>query len=424
MSDNRYSDRRRSSAYSDDFYIGLSQEYGQISSDQRRRARARKRAAARRRRNNRIKIVVSGIILLALAVTIIVLICSGIKSCVSGDSEQTGGFTTAKGSSGSKTANVNTNAVDDGNVLTFVAPVIEDDNSKGYFSSVNGAVYLWNKSAYEIFGASADRSDMYSDVINKATDHLGNKIKTYSIMVPLHSEMNLPTRLKGEAGCSDQSANIRNAYSKFTKAQPINVYNTLAKHNKEYLYFNSDHHWTGLGAYYAYTAFCEQTKQKPMTISEDGTNKIEGFTGSFHTYGKNLSDTVYYYDLPYDTSCMLYTDPNGQGQPADVYYQGETGGENSYGVFINGDQPKFIISSQCGTNKKIAVIKESYGNAFVPYLSANYSEVHVLDMRTCGVTNLKKYCQDNEIDEVLFINNMMSANGADRIADIEKIIGQ
>lgn len=120
----------------------------------------------------------------------------------------------------------------------------------------------------------------------------------------------------------------------------------------------------------------------------------------------------------------MYADAAGEGQPADVYYKDAQGGENTYGVFINGDQPKFIINSLCENDKKIAVVKESFGNAFVPYLSANYSEVHVLDMRSCGITDLKAYCEENDIGEVLFINNIMSANTADRIADMEKVIGK
>ncbi len=424
MASRRYSDSQRENySYNDDFYIGMSYEYGKLSSDHRKRERARKAAAKRRRRNNRIKLVLLGILMLTVIVSIVVGICVGIKSCVSGDDN--GGFKTvgvSNTNNGSKSNVAGKNTSDE--ALNFVRVDIEDDNSKGSFSSQNGAVYLWKKSAYEIFGSSADRSDMYADVINEASNHLGKDIKVYGLMIPLHSEMNLPERLKAEAGCTSQADNIYNAYSKFESAQPINVYNTLAKHNKEYLYFNSDHHWTGLGAYYAYTAFCEQTNQKPMTISEEGTHKIDGFTGSFHTYGTGLTDTVYYYDLPYDTSCTLYADAAGEGQPADVYYKDAQGGENTYGVFINGDQPKFIISSLCENDKKIAVVKESFGNAFVPYLSANYSEVHVLDMRSCGITDLKAYCEENDIGEVLFINNIMSANTADRIADMEKIIGK
>jgi hypothetical protein len=423
VSSDRYSDRKRnSSAYSDDFYIGLSEEYGQVVSTSHRRKRARQRAAARKRRNNRIKLVLMGVVSLVIIVSIVIGICTGIKSCLSDDYS---GFKTANVSknSNSSVSTVAKDEVSEDNPLEFVKVQVDESDTKGAYSSQNTSIYVWNNMAFEIFGASADRSDMYSDAINKATTKLGDDIKVYSIMIPLHSEMNLPDSLKTETGSTSQADNIYNAYSKFDKAQPINVYNVLAQHNNEYLYFNSDHHWTGLGAYYAYTAFCEQTNQKPMTISEEGTHKIEGFTGSFHTYGKNLTDTVYYYDLPYDTTCTLYASSDSQGQEADIYYQGETGGENTYGVFINGDQAKFIIESQCDSDKKIAVVKESFGNAFVPYLSANYKEVHVLDMRYCGITDLKQYCNDNDIDEVLFINNMMSANSADRVDEIEKIVG-
>ncbi len=415
--------RRPPRTYNDDFYIGMSYEYGKITEEQRRRSRARKLAAEKRRRRNRIKLIAMGVLCIIIIVSIVIGISSCVRSC---SSDSSGGFKTVQASKNKKgvKSNVQTQDGDLTDPLVFIVPQIEDDNSKGSFSSQNTSVYLWKDSAYEIFGADGTRSDMYADLINSAAEHLGSKIKVYSIIVPLHCEMNLPDRLKSEAGASSEADNIHNAYEKFDKAQPINVYNTLAGHNSEYLYFKSDHHWTGLGAYYAYTAFCEQTNQKPMRISEEGTHKIDGFTGSLHTYGSGLKDTVAYYDLPYGTTCTLYADANGEGQPADIYYKDETGGENTYGVFINGDQPKFIINSEVNNNKKIAVIKESFGNAFVPYLSANYSEIHVLDMRSCGITNLKEYCQENGINEVLFINNVMSANSADRIADVETIIGK
>ena len=75
MAQRRNSDRRLRT-YNDDFYIGMSTEYGKLSTDLHRRQRARKRAAARRRRNNRIKIILCGVLLLAIIVTIVVLILS------------------------------------------------------------------------------------------------------------------------------------------------------------------------------------------------------------------------------------------------------------------------------------------------------------------------------------------------------------
>ncbi len=420
---------RTRNTMSDEFYERYKGKYDPIGPtekqrEERRRKKQIRMEKARRRRIRRIKMVVAGLLIITVVVSIVVGICMGIKSCMNDDSEPANGFKTVTNTSptGTDSEAVNKDNVDKNDPLSFVTVNIEDNDTDGNFSSQNAAVYLWEDAAYEIFGASADRSDIYADAINKAANSLGDDIKTYSMMVPLHAEMNLPQRLKDDAGCTSQSANISNAYKKLKKTQPINVYNVLAEHNNEYLYFKSDHHWTGLGAYYAYTAFCEQTGQEPMTISEEGTHSIEGFTGSFHTYGIGLVDRVDYYDLPYSTSCMLYINAESVGQPADIYYQNEDAGENSYGVFINGDNAKFIISSDCGTEKKIAVVKESFGNAFVPYLSANYSEIHVLDMRQSGVTDLKQYCNDNGINEVLFINNMMSANSGDRVTDIENMI--
>ena len=69
-----------------------------------------------------------------------------------------------------------------------------------------------------------------------------------------------------------------------------------------------------------------------------------------------------------------------------------------------------VIDNEENTSgRKIALIKESYGNAFAPYLAYNYDEVHVIDFRYYE-GNLKQYCQDNNITEVLFLNGIMSAN--------------
>ena len=97
------------------------------------------------------------------------------------------------------------------------------------------------------------------------------------------------------------------------------------------------------------------------------------------------------------------------------YYSGATSGSLTYGAFIMGDNPLTVLKSSSENaekGKKIAVVKESYGNAFVPYLTNNYEEVHVIDFRTFRnvETDLSSYCKQNGINEVLFLNGVMSAN--------------
>ena len=114
---------------------------------------------------------------------------------------------------------------------------------------------------------------------------------------------------------------------------------------------------------------------------------------------------------------MDITDSNGSVQSYDSpYYDEEESGEYTYGVFIYGDNPLTVLRSSspnAGQDKKIAVVKESYGNAFVPYLTNNYQEVHVVDLRSfreVSKDNLATYCQNNGITDLLFINGVMSAN--------------
>ena len=192
-----------------------------------------------------------------------------------------------------------------------------------------------------------------------------------------------PSRLAGEIYTQSQSQNIKTIYSSYTEdVKPINCYNALCRHKDEYIYFNTDHHWTGLGAYYAYQAFCEQTGQQALALTDCTEKTVEGFEGSFYSSDASLStDTVHYWQFPYQTHAKRQEEPGAEMYETGVYYEGAAG-SGAYITFIYGDSSLFIEYNDTNKNgKKIAVVKESYGNAFVPYLTYNYEEVHVIDFR-------------------------------------------
>lgn len=239
------------------------------------------------------------------------------------------------------------------------------------------------------------------------------------MIIPNHTEYGLPQRLKSGSASSDSQADmIKETYSKLSdKVTAVNAYNYLADHNSEYIYFNSDHHWTGLGSYYAYKAFADTNKLTPLSLDKCTEKTIEGFTGTFTNTAYGLdTDTVHYWELPYEVT-MEITSADGTTNTYDgPYYSGAAAGEYTYGVFLVGDNPLTVLKSSsedAKAGKKIAVVKESYGNALAPYLTNNYEEVHVIDFRTfrdVKSTDLVSYCKENSIDEVLFLNGIMSAN--------------
>lgn len=372
-------------------------------------SRRRPKKRNKRRTRNRIMIVSCAILVLIL---IIVLLSVMFKGCSDKNKEALASVSTETKSAQNASTSTADQIPDDLSSTYFKTPEIKDDNTNG--ESVYG-IYVWNKIGFELFGSDESKAQNYADAINSFADKLGSGITVYDMVVPNHTEMGLPQRLKNsDAPSGSQADNIKSIYSKLSdNVIPINCYNYLSDHNDEYIYFNTDHHWTGLGSYYAYKAFADTTKQPVLSLEDCTEQQIEGFTGSFSTTADELTpDTVHYWEFPYNVSMDITGDDNSVNSYTSPYYQYAESGTNTYGVFILGDNALTVLKSdseKAEEGKKIAVVKESYGNAFVPYLTYDYEEVHVIDFRYFG-QNLKTYCQQNSIDEVLFINGVMSAN--------------
>lgn len=310
--------------------------------------------------------------------------------------------------------------------LVFNKPNIKDNGGDGVF--ISGNVYLWNHKAFNIFGSSEKIAKNYSSAVGYIADKLGGDVTVYNMVIPNQAEFGLPQRISDSVGNMSQADNIKCIYENLkSNVKPINCYNALSAHCNEYLYFGTDHHWTALGAYYAYEEFCKETGLTPMTISDDKCESVSGFTGAFCTMTNSAElyanpDTVYFYDLPNDTYAYLRETPGSERLTVSVYYPGASSGTLTYGAFCWGDVSEFIIHSDCNTGRKIAVVKDSYGNAFVPYLTANYDEVHMIDFRYWK-GNLTDYLKSNGIKEVLILNNTMSANAPTQVDMMKDLVG-
>ena len=97
-----------------------------------------------------------------------------------------------------------------------------------------------------------------------------------------------------------------------------------------------------------------------------------------------------------------------------------TGGGNTYSVFLHGDLPLTHIKTKANTGRKIVVVKESFGNAFSPFMVSHYDEVFVVDQRYFQL-GLIDFIQQNGVTDLLFINNIFAANTDIRINEIERI---
>jgi hypothetical protein len=102
-------------------------------------------------------------------------------------------------------------------------------------------------------------------------------------------------------------------------------------------------------------------------------------------------------------------------------YAEQVSGENSYSVFIHGDLPICKMESTHKNGRKICLVKESYGNAFAPFLTNNYEKVIVVDQRSYK-GNFIEMLKAEGINELLFINNIFAAHTQFHIDDIRNLL--
>lgn len=299
----------------------------------------------------------------------------------------------------------------------FATSNVTDDNSDGEYE--NG-YYIWGDSVYDTFTVNEYSAANYAEAISRYSLELGNDIKTYAMIIPSHIEIGLPARLveEGDVETDSQADFIDSAYKQLSaNVTAINCYNALSNHCNEYIYYTTENYWTALGAYYGYTEFTDATSQTALDLTTCTENKIDEFYGLLtrEVSAELPADTVSYYDLPYDTTNDVYYESDGEPEELSVYYEAAEGGKLTYGVFLWGDNPLCVLKSNNGNGKKIAVVKDSNGNCFVPYLTYNYDEVHVIDYMLYE-GNVKEYCDENGITEVMFINGAKTANSERHIS--------
>ena len=122
---------------------------------------------------------------------------------------------------------------------------------------------------------------------------------------------------------------------------------------------------------------------------------------------------------------MTYYDKNDNAVKWNVIY--DVSGwkpATKYSAFIGGDNPwAQITNPELNDGSACVVIKESYGNAFVPFLVDHYQNVYVIDYRYFK-GKLSNFVAEHGIQDVIYINNIMATGTNLRIDDLIRITKQ
>lgn len=301
----------------------------------------------------------------------------------------------------------------------------------------NGSILIVGDRAMDAPTATWSIVDDYAAAVNALDDALPG-VRTISLITPNSAEFYSPESM--HTGDHSQKQMIDYCYGKMgSDIVKVDAYMALREHTDEYIYFRTDHHWTALGAYYAYTAFCEAAGFEPAALTDFQTGAYQNFLGSMYTYTQGYPqsdvlkahpDTLTYYLPKVETHAKYYSDATlSDGVPISVVYTKIAENvDNKYLCFIGGDNPVCVIETAVKDGPVCLMLKESYGNAFAPFLTSHYSKIIVIDPRKFNQQDkpslgLAAFAAGQGVDDLLVLNYPFMISNAYYVEWLNRLIG-
>lgn len=300
----------------------------------------------------------------------------------------------------------------------------------------NGIVVVGTR-ALMLYGGSYTVGESYANVVSEYKKQLGSGVNVYCMVIPTSVEFYCPESVKQFT--SEQLGNINNIYANLKNGvKAVDAYTPLSLHVNEPIYFRTDHHWSSLGAYYAAKQFAETAGVPFSDLSEYDEKVVDGYVGTMYSYSEDIvikqnpEDFVYYVpkNVEYTTTYHNYIlgENNvivGMQEPYDANFFIDFSNSKSmlYCTFMGGDAKITHVKTSTRNGRKLAIFKDSYGNALPQFLFGSFEEIYIMDMRFFTY-NAIDYIKENGITDLLFANNAFHATTKSTVTHYENFLVQ
>lgn len=293
-----------------------------------------------------------------------------------------------------------------------------------------------NVRALMAFGGSEKAGLSFIDLVNEYASTFPH-VNVYALIAPLATEFYIPEKAADKSRPQKPMIYyVRDHLSE--KAKFVDAYSSLAAHTHEDIYLRTDHHWAPLGAFYAAKKFAETANVPFRGLESYEKHVVKDFVGTMYGYSKDIAvknapeEFVYYTpnELDYTTTYITYNinknyQVSSQSKPwkGKFFHHFKDGSGGAYSTFMGGD--RYLVKVETGVpgNRRLMIIKDSYGNAIPGYLFYSFNEVHVVDFRYFK-ENMKDYIAGNNITDILFAFNVFNASSGSVAQKARNFISQ
>lgn len=231
-------------------------------------------------------------------------------------------------------------------------------------------------------------------------------VRMHMLLVPNAANV-MTERLPAFATVADQSRMLFQVKRELgEELEWLDAAEALKKHADEKIYYKTDHHWTSLGAFYTFSGIAEQ-----MNIKEDVSSGFVSYPVSTTFNGMlaaksgcnlDVKEEIYIYvprDMDNDV-VVNYIDE--QRKTASLYDSSKLKTRDQYAVFLGENTSVIDIKTVSESRRRLLLIKDSYANCFVPFLTPYFREIVLVDPRYYSGT-IEDIMDTYRISDVLFL---------------------
>ncbi len=196
----------------------------------------------------------------------------------------------------------------------------------------------------------------------------------------------------------------------------IDVRQALNKHKEETIYYKTDHHWTSLGAWYAYQVLAGSQGYTPAgntvyEVSDHFQGTLASKTGS-----PFLKDTIELY-VPDNVPEYVVTYGSDQHKSRTMYNSKAIHEKDQYEVFLGANEGIVRIESDNDSDKHLLLLKDSYANTMLQFLIPQYRTITIVDPRYY-YEDLERIMRSDLITDVLVLYNYSNFVSDSSLSDV------
>lgn len=250
------------------------------------------------------------------------------------------------------------------------------------------------------------------ELTDKRLDQLRQLTERYPqslVMLAPTADNILTEKLPSHAVSYDQSRLMERVKGQIGEEHVIDLFPILREHREEYIYYRTDHHWTTLGAYYAYLEWARKVGYPPRDYDPQDLETVsDSFLGTLHSRINLPMEPDEIQIFPRTNRRSVRITYDFDRETSSYYEPSYLEDKNQYGYFLD-DNHAFgeIETAYYADGKELFIIKDSYANSLIPILAPHYEKIYVLDLRYYNgslFSLMDQYVTDDRVSVLVMYN--------------------